>query len=58
MEIQSEDVSLTVGLLDTVSTSMEDLQEKDVSDGGIMIPYTVDPGYGIPYRLVVRRMRL
>ena len=36
-----------MGLLDTVSTSMEDLQEKDVSDGGIMIPYTVDPGYGI-----------
>ena len=30
-EIKSEDVSLTVGLLDTVSTSLEDLQQEDVS---------------------------
>ena len=31
MEIQSEDVSLTVGLLDTVTNSNEDLQQMDVS---------------------------
>ena len=31
-EIESEDVSLTVGLLDTVSTSKEDLKQEDVSD--------------------------
>ena len=30
-EIESEDVSLTVGLLDTVAQSTEDLQQEDVS---------------------------
>ena len=30
-EIESEDVSLTVGLLDTVAQSTEDMQQKDVS---------------------------
>ena len=30
-EIESEDVSLTVGLLDTVTNSTEDLQQEDVS---------------------------
>ena len=31
-EIESADVSLTVGLLDTVSTSTEDLKQEDVSN--------------------------
>ena len=31
-EIESEDVSLTVGLLDTVSTSTEDLKQEEVSN--------------------------
>ena len=30
-DIESEDVSLTVGLLDTVINSTEDLQQEDVS---------------------------
>ena len=30
-EIESEDVSLTVGLLDTVANSTEDVHQKDVS---------------------------
>ena len=30
-EIESADVSLTVGLLDTVTQSTEDLQQEDVS---------------------------
>ena len=30
-EIESEDVSLTVGLLDTVTSSTEDLQQEEVS---------------------------
>ena len=31
-EIESEDVSLTVGLLNTVSTSTEDLKQEEVSN--------------------------
>ena len=31
LDIESEDVSLTVGLLDTVTNSTEDLQQEDVS---------------------------
>ena len=31
-EIESEDVSLTVGLLGSVTNSTEDLQQKDVSN--------------------------
>ena len=31
-EIKREDISLTVGLLDTVAQSSEDLQQEDVSD--------------------------
>ena len=35
-EIRREDISLTVGLLDTVAQSTEDLQQEDVS--GVLLP--------------------
>ena len=57
MEIQSEDVSLTVGLLDTVTNSTEDLQQSDVSIctvavqsfANIIITSTNDATGGIHY---------
>ena len=37
--IKSEDVSLTVVLLDTVTNSTEDLQQKDVSGDSVIPTY-------------------
>ena len=43
-EIRREDISLTVGLLDTVAQSTEDLQQEDVS-GALMPTWTWFSGF-------------